>query len=1258
MMAQSFAPEVRIVNRIDENQTVTLKGNTHPWANARNDRGRVSPDLPMTDLVLVLSRSPQQQAAFDKFVASQYESGSPDYHQWLTPEEVGEKFGPAETDIATISNWLTGHGFSIDEVSKDRMSIRFSGTAGEVESTFHTEIHNLEVKGEAHIGNMTDPQIPAALVPAVVGVKALHNFFPRPQHKLGSKVTFNRGTGKWQRVASTPTFESGTPESARPLTAHPEFGITVGTGSNAYPVEDVAPYDFATIYNVLPLWNASSPIDGTGQTIAIAGTSDIVLTDVSTFRSTFGLPAYTSSTQPRQIVANGTDPGTCTGTTGNCTIDDLRENTLDVEWSGAVAKGAQIVLVVSGANSATTDTVYSSAHYVVNSSPLLANILSVSYGECELFNGTASNAAYNSMWQSAYTEGIAVFVAAGDQGSASCDGGMDGQYGTPWAAQYGLSVSGLASTPYNTAVGGTDLNWGATASPYWGSTNNGTTGANAVGYIPEVPWNDTCTNPLVLSYLESVAKNVSYSGTVKDTETACNFIANDAINIFETYVYQGTNTPVDVSEYVDAVGGSGGKSNCSTNTSVVNGNSITPGTCTSGYAKPSWQTALTPGDGARDLPDVSFFASNGFLDSAYLICVTADGACVTPPLTSVTTEPTAQEVGGTSVSSPAMAGVMALINQKARAPQGNPNTALYTLAGKQNYSNCKSETVTNSSSCYFNDIDTGTNAMPCDYGAPDGGILNGSYIGQQPGIISPNCTPVDSGDTVAILSGYSAVTGYDLATGLGSLNVANVVNAWSSIVGSAKATVTVSPTSSSLKVNTALSVPVTVAGSSGTPTGTVTLSGGGYTSAAGTLSGGSYTFTIPADSLSKGTDTLTVTYNGDPTYAVATGTAQVTVTLLTASVTVNPSLTSLFTNQSLTVSGTVTGTGGTPSGTVKLTGGGYTSAAVSLSSGSYSVTVPAGKLTAGSDVLTVTYSGDANFASTTGTTTVTVTTFVLLTPAVAVTPGASSIDTGQSLGVTGNVTGTGGTATGAVTLTSGSYTSAAVTLSSSGAFSFTIPPNSLSAGTDTLTVTYTGDSTYNSNTGTASVTVTASVYALSATTPAGIAPGASATSTVTVSTSTGYAGAVTLTCALTSSPTGATDLPTCSGASSAVNLSSGTTSGTATVTVNTTAASSSALAWPRLGKGRGWTGGGAGALLAFLVFMGIPARRRSWRSMLGVLVAMVVLGSLAGCGGSSGGGGGQSNPGTTAGAYTFTVTGTGSPSVTPAPTTTFIVTVN
>jgi len=1279
LKAQSFAPAIRIVDKIDESNLVTLKGNTHPSATAKNDRGRVSPSLPMTDLILVLSRSAEQQAAFENFVASQYDSSSPNFHQWLTPDQIGQNFGPSETDVATVSNWLIRHGFSVDEVTRDRLSIRFSGTAAQVESAFHTEIHNLEVKGIAHIGNMSDPQIPAALVPAVVGVKALHNFFPKPLHRVGSQVTRDSATGKWKRPTGV-TLNA----AARSTRVRPQFGISVpGTSTtNAYLVEDVAPYDFATIYNVLPLWNASTPIDGTGETIAIAGTSSINTSDVATFRTTFGLPTTNAANTPILQTGNGQALTICTASTSSsayCTIDDQIENALDVEWSGAVAKNAQIVLVASSQASSSDDTLYDSENYIVenvgnSASPVYnAHVMNVSYGECELGLGTAGNVEYYNLWQKAAAEGIAVFVAAGDSGAASCDDGGDSTYGVPYAAEYGVSVSGLASTPYNTAVGGTDFNWCSlgtiwngnecTAAPYWNSSNNSTTSASALGYIPEVPWNDTCTSPLALTYINDFF-SYYFGQPVSNNETACNTIVNDY------YSLDNSNFGFML-DFVDTVGGGGGSSNCVVNNTNPSGTTL--GTCTAssssvpngsssitlynnGWQKPSWQKGVVGilSDGVRDIPDVSFFASDGFLSSsAYLICVSDASPCSY----SAKIEPTALEVGGTSVATPAMAGVMALINQKAGSWQGFPNPQLYELAAKQSYSKCSAESATTGNGCYFNDIDMGTIAMACD---------EGDF-----GYVSPNCTVTYAADQggVGILSGYGAGTGYDMATGLGSLNVANVVNQWPASIGNKAATVTVSAASGSITADQSLIVTVTVASTATggtTPTGTVTLSGGGYTSAAEALSSGSYQFTIPADSLSAGTDTLSASYSGDSTYAQASGTASVTVTKLTPTVSVVPAAASIDSNQLLTVTGSVTGSDATPTGTVTLSGDGYTSAAVTLdSSGNYSFTIPYNALdgATGTYPLVVLYSGDATYNSTTGSANVAVTYVKVLTPSVTVTPASSSVDSSQSLSVTVSVTGTGATPTGTISLSGGGYSPTTQTIGTGTCTNvncaFTIPANTLSAGPQTLVATYSGDPNYASGNSTAAVSVTPSVFAVAATAPTAVStPGGSTTSTVTVSTSTDYVGTVTLTCALTASPAGASYLPACSISPTTATLTSTTASGTATATISTTAATS-ALAYPKLpGKSRGIFGAAGGALLAFVVFLGIPARRRSWRSMLGVLVLMMMLGSLSACGGGSSSTTSTGTTGTTAGTYTFTVTATGNDVNTTRETTTFSVTVD
>ena len=679
-----------------------------------------------------------------------------------------------------------------------------------------------------------------------------------------------------------------------------------------------------------------------------------------------------------------------------------------------MAKGATIDLVVTQ-QTISNDAIFDSAQYIISNQT--ASIMNVSYGQCELFLGSAGNTAYNNLWQSASTAGIAVFAAAGDSGSPSCDQGGDSA-GTPYSAKYGLTVSGIASTPFDTAVGGTDLNWGSTVAPYWNATNSAS-GSTAIGYIPETPWNDSCTNPLLLSYVQSIASFLNKNGVSVSAPTN----AESSCNLIQKYWNQvNTLAGVDVSSLVDTVGGSGGASNCTSS----DGSTIA--SCTGGYAKPSWQSGVTgiPNDNKRDLPDVSFFAGNGVLGSAYVICVSDSGTCVSSAAS--TTEPTGEEIGGTSVGSPAMAGVMALINQKAGTAQGNPNSALYVLAGKQTYASCSAETVlATSSSCYFNDIDTGTNAMPCVSG-------------------SPNCTVSTTGDTVGVLNGFGSVSGYDEATGLGSLNVANVVNSFA---------------------------------------------------------------------------------------ASTTGTATATV-----GVTAAPS--SITTAQPTTITVTVTGASGTPTGTVVLTSGTFASATKSLTSGSATFSLSAGLLAVGTDTIKASYSGDATYAATSGTTTVTVTQAPLLPPTVTVTPASSAIDAGQALNVTAAVTGAGPQPTGTVTLSGGGYTSSAQPLAA-GSYTFAIPANSLSAGTDTLTVSYSGDTNYAAGTGSAPVTVTASAFALAAATPAAIAPGASATSTITATSSTAYSGTITLTCALTTSPSGASLLPTCStSGGGTITMSAGT----------------------------------------------------------------------------------------------------------------------
>ena len=298
-----------ITQAVNSGQLITFSGSTHPLARPEYDRGPAPSSLPMQRMMLVLKRSPEQQNALNQLLAQQQDKTSPNYHHWLTPEQFGQQFGLSDADLSAITAWLQSSGFQIDEVSKGRTFIEFSGTAAQVQSALHTPIHSFLVNGEQHWANASDPQIPAALAPAVAGLMSLHNFVSKPQVFKGQSIE----------------------AAVRPGSPTPQF-----TSGGAYML---APADYGTIFNINPLYQAG--INGSGTTIAVVGRTDITLQDVVSFRGIFGLP----SNAP-QIIVNGPDPGNVGGS-------EEVEAVLDTTWSGAIAPNAHVDLVVSESTNTT-----------------------------------------------------------------------------------------------------------------------------------------------------------------------------------------------------------------------------------------------------------------------------------------------------------------------------------------------------------------------------------------------------------------------------------------------------------------------------------------------------------------------------------------------------------------------------------------------------------------------------------------------------------------------------------------------------------------------------------------------------------------------------------------------------------------------------------------------------------------------------------------------------------------------------------------
>jgi subtilase family serine protease len=685
--AQQFIPGRPLITQtLDERQLVTLTGNTRQEAKAAATSPAVSDGMRFEHMQLLLRRSPAQEQAAEDFVAGLSRRGSPSYHRWLTAVEFGRRFGATDADIGKITNWLRGKGFVINQVYPSRMMIDFSGNAGQVSHAFHTHIRRFESGGAMHVGNVSDPQIPAALAPAIVGIVSLHDFHPR----------------NTMRPRSTNTASCD--------------------GQACY---SVGPGDLATIYNLTPLFNAGYA--GQGQIIAVVESTNLYSnSDWSAFRAAFGLNSYTSGKLQIQHPAPvGGGPCGNPGVTG-----DDGEAALDAEWASAAAPAALIRLAAC-ASTGSTDGVFIAIHNLVNAG-VPPSVISVSYALCEVENGAAENAAFNAIYQQAAAEGISVFVASGDSGAAGCSPGPD-------AAWSGIGVNGWGDSQYNVSVGGTDFRdkYDGTSASFW-NANSGAPWSTAISYIPEIPWNDNCASVLIAQYFGGT--NVTYG-----VNGFCN---------------SGTG-----GSFQTLSGGGGGPSRCYSGSADTDG--TVSGTCR-GYSKPSWQHGVAgiPADGVRDTPDVSLFASNGIWGHAYATCYTdpnGGGPCSGNPAL------WAGNGGGTSYGAPIMAGIQALVNQYKGGAQGNAAPVLYAFAvqqyGTTGNPNCSANLGTAiESDCVFHDIVSGDTDVYCGGGAncfqPSGnfGVLSTINTSYRPS--------------------YKAMIGYDLATGLGSVNAYNLVTQW------------------------------------------------------------------------------------------------------------------------------------------------------------------------------------------------------------------------------------------------------------------------------------------------------------------------------------------------------------------------------------------------------------------------------------------------------------------------------------------------
>ena len=731
----------RIAGEISSAALSQIPGSVRAQAQAQFDTGRLAAATKLEGMTLYFSRTKQQQADLQRLIAAQQDPSSGQYHKWLTPEQFAARYGVADVDIAKVQSWLEQQGFAVDSVARSKTFLRFSGTAGQAESAFATEIHTYSIPSatgiEKHFAPSKPLSVPAAMASVVGSIHDLDDFKPKP-HYVKNRI-------------------------AR---AKPHY--TYSDNSAVY----FAPGDIAVVYDINPAYSAGNT--GVGQSITIVGQSAILTSDIEAFQTAAGLAVKDPSIV---LVPNSGTSATVGG--------DETESDLDLEWSGAIAKGATINFVYTG-NSQNSNGVWDSITYAIDNK--LGTIISSSYGSCE---AELAGFTLETSFEQAAAQGQTVISASGDDGSTDCFTGQTGGDNPTTTVQQTNSVDYPSSSPYVTGVGGTEISQASSkyetpGDGYWASANGSSDIlTSALQYIPEQSWNEDQSNCGVPDCLAA---------------------------------------------------GGGGASTL--------------------FSKPTWQAGVPgiPSDGKRDVPDIALNAA--IYNPGYLFCSSDTAAWDTsdfPPQQSSCTsgffdsssgDPTV--AGGTSFAAPIFAGMVAIINQQQNyaAGEGLINPTLYSLA---------SDATTYASA--FHDITSGNNSCPSG---------------------TEECS--------TSVTGFTAGTGYDQVTGLGSLDLGNLVGAWPASTSTLIATTTTIAASNTAPVvgaNVTFAVAVASASGSTVPSGTVSINVDGTAiTPALTLNAGSASYTTSF--ATAGGHTITAAYSGDTTHAASTGSVTVTASAVSS----------------------------------------------------------------------------------------------------------------------------------------------------------------------------------------------------------------------------------------------------------------------------------------------------------------------------------------------------------------------------------------
>lgn len=721
----------RVSQTIDNKILSTIENSHLTLISAVKPTAAVDDSTPMNHMQLVLKRSALRQTALDALITAQHDAHSSKFHHWLTPEQYGQTFGVADSDIAAVTSWLVSQGFTVHGVYPNKMQIDFSGTAGQVKQAFHTQENRYTINQASHIANASDISLPAALKDVVTGVAGLNDLHPQAMH-LPPKVTqFDHGTQRFQIVPSKSNVTSMARVSPDAVTSPSTSGV-----------RGLVPYDMAKIYSVDQLH--AQGITGKGITIAVVEDDGMVSSDWTTFVSQFNLGSYGGTFAQIQPQATGMtnclDPGGTTATTESI------ETLMDAEWSTAMAPGAHVEVASCDDSNGQNffGGVFTAATNLINGSNR-PDVISASYGYGEDQTDAASKTAIDLMWAQADVEGISVFISTGDSGS-------NPDFNGSLINGTGVSANSLATSPNVTGVGGTDIadELDHTTAQYFSPTLNAEYGS-AKSYVPEIPWNWSCGNDVAaksLGFASAVAfckQNLAVdpSGYYANSEAGSG--GPSSVDRKPAWQRQVHNAAKDQSrDLPDVALYAGSYANA---TAVIICTAAEP--CTPGFTTP----VVT--EGGTSLSSPMFAGIQALIDQGLAAKgLSQDQGNAAPTLYALAE----QEYGGASGNAPAsLAACSADYGTK-----GTGGCAFHNITRGSNSTQCVQIAGEVTPDCYFY-----------------GNIANlwGQYGPAKIGLTSTSTSQYN-----AKTSAYAAQSGWSFASGLGSVNAKNLLAAWKTFV--------------------------------------------------------------------------------------------------------------------------------------------------------------------------------------------------------------------------------------------------------------------------------------------------------------------------------------------------------------------------------------------------------------------------------------------------------------------------------------------